>query len=250
MAVPWLQNNFNHRKILGLAYVFALLSTIGRYRSTSWLLLLLAWRTGARAQATPKPNTCLEAPLAFRADIRPPDVWEEAWEAQWPHASDVMQAWRHDNFKRLQAVWRHMAQVLSELKAEATKRGLPESAAYLVMWAEFPDPMTAHPLSARAVSTWTWPELDLRAEEAMTAAYQHSGSTMPLSDWAAAVRTGLRLMENFDMPPVHVVEPSETVYSIARLYGIPPSCLGDKNDVWDNLQPGTPLLIPNLSSPR
>ena len=84
----------------------------------------------------------------------------------------------------------------------------------------------------------------------MTAAYQHSGSTMPLSDWAATVRTGLRLMENFDLPPVHVVQPGETVYSIARLYDVPPSCLGDKNDVWDNLQPGTPLLIPNLSPPR
>ena len=143
-----------------------------------------------------------------------------------------------------------MSSFLPELRTEATKRGLPESDAFLVMWAAFPDPLTASSMSARTHSTWTWPELNLSAEEAMTAAYQHSGSTMPLSDWAATVRTGLRLMENFDMPPVHVVEPGETVYSIARLYDVPPTCLGDKNDVWDNLQPGTPLLIPNLSSPR
>lgn len=211
---------------------------------------MLAWGIGARAQAPTKQNLCLEAPLAFRADIRPPDVWEEAWERQWPDASEAMQAWRYENFRRLQGVWRHMSPFLPELKTEATKRGLPESDAFLVMWAAFPDPLTASSMSARTHSTWAWLELNLSAEEAMTAAYQHSGSTMPLSDWAAAVRTGLRLMENFDMPPVHVVEPGETVYSIARLYGVPPSCLGDKNDVWDNLRPGTPLLIPNLSSPR
>lgn len=233
-----------------MAHVYALLSTTGRYRTTSWLLLMLAWGIGARAQAPTKQNLCLEAPVAFRADIRPPDVWEEAWERQWPDASEAMQAWRHNNFNQLQDIWQLTAHLLPELKAEATKRGLPESAAYLVMWSEFPDPLTARPLSARANSTWPWPDLNLNAAEAMTSAFQHSGSEMPLIDWAATVRTGLRLMENFDLPPVHVVELGETVYSIARLYGVPPACLGDKNDVWDNLQPGTPLLIPNLSPPR
>jgi hypothetical protein len=143
-----------------------------------------------------------------------------------------------------------MAPRLPELKAEASKRGLPASAAFLAIWGEMPDPFRATRLSARANSTWTWLDLNRSAEEAMTSAFEHSGSTLPLNDWAAAVRTGLRLMENFDLPPVHVVEPGETVYSIARLHDMPPGCLGNKNDVWDNLQPGTPLLIPNLSPSR
>jgi len=254
MAVPCVQNTFKHGKTLGLVHDFSFLSTTGRYRSTSWVLLMLAWGIGARAQTTMSPVTspsmCPESPLAFRADIRPLDVWEEAWEAQWPHASDAMQAWRHHNFDQLQGVWRHMSPLLPELKAEATNRGLAESAAFLVLWSQLPDPTKAASLSVQAHSTWNWPDPRLSAAEAMTEAFQQSGSSMPLSDWTAAVRTGLRLMENFEMPPVHVVAPGETVYSIARLHDVPPSCLGDKNGVWDNLQPGTPLLIPNLSPPR
>jgi hypothetical protein len=141
-----------------------------------------------------------------------------------------------------------MSPLLPELKAEATKRGLPESAAFLVLWAPFPDPLEALLLPSQAQRTW--PSPNMSAEEAMYETHRQSESTMPVNDWATAVRTGLRLMENLEMPRVHVVAPGETVYSLARLYNMPPTCLGDKNAVWDNLQPGTPLLIPNLSPPR
>ena len=61
---------------------------------------------------------------------------------------------------------------------------------------------------------------------------------------AEQVRTGVRLLENLDLPAVHVVQAGETVYSISRRHGVHPTCLGAKNGVWDNLHAGMRLRIP------
>lgn len=58
------------------------------------------------------------------------------------------------------------------------------------------------------------------------------------------IRTGIRLLENLAMPAVHVVEQGNTLYSVARLHDVPPSCLSELNGVWDHLQPGMVLRIP------
>ena len=75
--------------------------------------------------------------------------------------------------------------------------------------------------------------------------HAQSQSSLSLVEWASAVRTGLRLLENFDLPEVHVVLEGETVYSIARTWNVSPLCLSAKNDVWDDIQPGMTLLIPH-----
>ena len=161
----------------------------------------------------------------------------------------AMNMWRASNFAKLQSVWCRHAYTLPEFQAESNRLELPPCAVHLAAWSMTSTPYdSAWPLDMK--KAWGWVTPGMTASEAMSRAHQWSGSNLSLDEWAVAVRTGMRLMENLEMPQVHVVSPGETVYSIARLYGVPPSCLGDKNDVWDNLQPGTPLLIPNLSPPR
>lgn len=224
--------------------------SIGRiYRSISLLLLLGSASSIALGQSPSVGGSCPEQPLAFRADIRPLDPWEVSWEEQWPNVMQAMNMWRASNFAKLQGVWSKHVHTFTELQAEANRLGLPPSAVHLAAWSMTSTPyVSTWPLDLK--KAWRWATPGMTASEAMTRAHQWSGSQISLDEWAVAVRTGMRLMENLDMPQVHVVAPGETVYSIARLYNVPPSCLGDKNDVWDNLQPGTPLLIPNLSSPR
>ena len=87
--------------------------------------------------------------------------------------------------------------------------------------------------------------MDALPEEAMVWGHAQSGTSLPLNQWASAVRTGMRLMENFEMPEIHIVSEGETVYSIARSWNISPHCLSAKNDVWDEIRPGMTLLIPH-----
>ena len=77
-------------------------------------------------------------------------------------------------------------------------------------------------------------------QEAMTTALGFGPAVLS----AERVRTGVRLLENLDLPVVHVVQAGETVYSISRRHGVHPTCLGAKNGVWDNLQAGMRLRIP------
>ena len=86
--------------------------------------------------------------------------------------------------------------------------------------------------------------------------HAQSQSSLSLAEWAGAMRTGMRLFENFELPAVHVVREGETVYSIARTWNVSPHCLSAKNDVWDDIQPGMTLAhsqscsIDVSSSPR
>lgn len=196
----------------------------------------------ASAQAS-----CEERPLEFRTDIRLPDAWELAWEAQWPDASSALSAWRADQFQALQSVWSQWAPQLGPLRAQCQALDLPESSAFLLLWSRADSPLTPGPLTGMDDSLRAMAELGMSPSEAMAWAHTQSGSAWSLSDWACAVRTGMRLMENMDLPEVHVVQTGETVYSIARQHRLPPACIAHKNNVWDDIRPGMSLLIPNLS---
>ena len=190
---------------------------------------------------------CNEPPLAFRADIRSPDAWEMAWESRWPETSSALKAWRNDQFELLVQMWKQAAPVMPSLKRKVVEAALPESAVYLIWWSTFRDPFD--PSSRSRSLEGLGVELPrLQAEEAMAWAHAKSGTHLPLDDWASAMRTGMRLIENFDLPKVHIVQEGETVYSIARTWDISPRCLSAKNGVWDDIQPGMTLLIPNLSN--
>ena len=189
-------------------------------------------------------TACKEPPLAFRTDIRNPDAWEVAWEARWPEASTALGAWRNNQFQLLVDMWRQAARTLPGLKREVMNAGMPESAAYLIWWSTFSNPFD--PDSGKHEAKGLDDELRSRqAEEAMAWGHAQSQSILPLADWACAMRTGMRLFENFDLPEVHVVREGETVYSIARTWNVSPHCLSAKNDVWDDIQPGMALLIPH-----
>lgn len=191
---------------------------------------------------------CKEVELAFRVSIRVPDDAELAWEAAWPDASEQLQVWRAEGFHALTEAWRVGSVFLPELKERVEQLGLPPSWAYVAFWSavENPfDPGAFNALEAQAFLESANREDDPR--DVLIRAHRASRSSLPLDAWAKAVRTGLRLMENFDLPLVHVVEPGETVYSISRKYGIPPACLAAKNEVWDDIHPGLPVLIPQLA---
>lgn len=187
---------------------------------------------------------CKEPPLAFRTDITPPDAWEVAWEARWPDASTALAAWRNHQFQLLVKMWKQAAPTLPDLKREARDAGMPESAAYLMWWSTLKNPFDPESGmdDATGLDHALW---SLQAEEAMAWAHAQSQSTLTLAEWACAMRTGMRLFENFDLPEVHVVREGETVYSIARIWNVSPHCLSAKNDVWDDIQPGMTLLIPH-----
>ena len=71
-----------------------------------------------------------------------------------------------------------------------------------------------------------------------------SESVMPPNAWVSHVRSGVRLLENLALPPIHVVQPGETVYQLGRRFNVSPKCIGERNGVWDNLEPGHCLIIP------
>lgn len=188
---------------------------------------------------------CKEVPLAFRTDIRSPDAWELAWEARWPEASTALSAWRNNQFELLVDMWSQAALTLPALKRAVLDAGMPESVAYLMWWSTLNNPFD--PNSAVREAQGIGQELlSLQPEEAVAWGHAQSQSTLPLADWACAMRTGMRLIENFDLPKVHVVREGETVYSIARTWNVSPHCLSAKNRVWDDIQPGMTLLIPQL----
>ncbi|MEC8662915.1 MAG: LysM peptidoglycan-binding domain-containing protein [Bacteroidota bacterium] len=187
---------------------------------------------------------CKEPPLAFRTDIRSTDAWEMAWEARWPDVSSALEAWRNDQFQLLVKMWKQAAPSLQGLKREALDAGMPESAAYLIWWSTLKNPFDTES-GMREAKGFDHALLSLQAEDAMAWGHAQSQSSLSLAEWAGAMRTGLRLFENFDLPEVHVVREGETVYSIARTWNVSPHCLSAKNDVWDDIQPGMTLLIPH-----
>lgn len=197
----------------------------------------------ALGQETLESGVCQERPVGFRADIRPPDSWEEAWEAEWPEASDALASWRSNNFELLQRLWRAWYTSLKDLKHQAPYSDMPASALYLHLASLTESPFQASAsIPAGRGPSWAHET----PVEAMKQAYAESHSSLPLDDWAAAVRTGMRLLENLDLPHVHVIQPGDTVYGIARKHDVSPHCIAAKNNVWDDLQPGTGLLIPDL----
>ena len=212
-------------------------------------LCLLGGMTWVKTVHAQFRSACDIRPIPFRENIRPPDAWEMAWEATWPEASDALQTWRAGQFKQVISVWRGWAPHAAAQQAMAERFGLPPSAAYLAWWATCDD--------ATRLSCASWDE---RAVEAMLQSWKANATplsamqqahaarprTIDLNDWARAMRTGMRLMENLELPRIHVVEKGETVYSISRTYGLPPRCLAQWNGVWDDLQPGMALIIPDL----
>lgn len=192
---------------------------------------------------------CEIRPVPFRKDIRPPDAWEMAWEAAWPEASDALQTWRAGQFDQVTSAWRGWAPHASPLQAMAKRFSLPPSAAYLAWWA------TCDDVTRPSRATWDEDAVEAMLQSwkananplsAMRQAHAARPRTVPLDDWAVAMRTGMRLMENLELPRIHVVQPGETVYGISRAFGLPPKCLAQWNGVWDDLQPGMALIIPDL----
>ena len=216
---------------------------------TSVGLGLLGWMAAVATVQAQVPSGCELRPVPFREDIRPPDAWEMAWEAAWPDASDALQTWRAGQFERVISVWRGWAPHASTSQAMAERLGLPTSAAYLAWWATAVDasglPSAPWNEDAMEAMLQTWAE-EVSAQSAMAQAHASRSRTIGLDDWAQTMRTGMRLMENLDLPHVHVVQPGETVYSISRAFGLPPRCLAKSNGVWDDLRPGMALIIPDL----
>jgi len=212
------------------------------------LAIMASWGAVVPSARSQLADGCSEVDLAFRVDIRVPDEVEMAWEATWPDAGDELQTWRAEGFRTLTQVWKVWAPLLPELEAHAEQASLPPSLAYVALWSGASNPFQAQVASGRDAHTF----LDALSpedspEDFLAFAHRASESEWPFEAWAKAVRTGLRLMENFALPHVHVVQAGETVYSISRTYGIPPGCLSAKNGVWDDIQPGLPLLIPQLA---
>lgn len=206
----------------------------------------MTWAGTAHAQPR---AACEIRPVPFREDIRPPDAWELAWEAAWPEASEALQTWRAGQFDEVISAWRGWAPHAAPLQAMAERFSLPPSAAYLAWWA------TCDHVTRCTRATWdedaveavlqSW-KADATPLSAMRQAHAARPRTVPLDEWAKAMRTGMRMMENLELPRIHVVQPGETVYSISRAFGLPPKCLAQRNGVWDDLQPGMALIIPDL----
>ena len=206
----------------------------------------MTWTGTSHAQSH---AACEIRPVPFREDIRPPDTWELAWEAAWPEASEALQTWRESQFDQVTSAWRGWAPQAAPFQAMAERYSLPPSAAYLAWWAACDDVTRCTPA--------TWKEDAVEAMllswkdnptplSAMQQAHAARPRTLSLDEWAVGMRTGMRLMENLELPRIHVVQPGETVYSISRAFGLPPKCLAQWNGVWDDLQPGMALIIPDL----
>lgn len=216
-------------------------------QKTALLIVCFSCLNGTlRAQSS---EPCAERPLGFKSEIRAPDAWELAWETTWPEVSDALAHWRRDNFEAVQVLWQRSAACVEGWRREAQKAGLPSSAAWLPLWG-WPSTTCgeAHlPCGCLELPASFWTDLSiasspdevLRQVEAMAGAGNLGEAATP-----PHIRTGIRLLENLAMPAVHVVEPGNTLYSVARLHDVPPSCLSELNGVWDHLQPGMVLRIP------
>jgi hypothetical protein len=189
-------------------------------------------------------SSCTSQPLAFRENIRQPDAWEEAWELIWPDASNALQMWRTQQFESLLEVWRTMGPHMVEAQRQAEARALPSSAAFLACFAHCPHPTTANVVTVPNAHVWEQLGRAQDPNEAMAFAHGHSESPLALDAWATEVRTGMRLMENLDLPPVHVVSQGETLYSIGRTWNVHPKCISEMNGVWDDIRPNMHILIP------
>lgn len=216
-------------------------------QKTALLIVCFSCLNGTlRAQSS---EPCAERPLGFKSEIRAPDAWELAWELAWPEVPNELAHWRRDNFEAVQLLWQRSAACVEGWRRDAQKAGLPSSAAWLPLWG-WPSTTCGEanlPCGCPDLPTSFWTELSnasspdevLRQVEAMAGAGNLGGASTP-----PHIRTGIRLLENLAMPAVHVVEPGNTLYSVARLHDVHPSCLSELNGVWDHLQPGMVLRIP------
>ena len=196
-----------------------------------------------------KSETCNARPIQFKENIRPPDAWEATWEAAWPEASDALQVWRSEQFDNLTSMWCGWNLHASALMEMTHELELPPSAAYLAWWSTCADAsrQSNQPFDLElAVSLLKKWQENPRPIAAMKQAYASSHSLQELNTWASLMRTGMRLMENLELPHIHVVQSGETVFGIARHFQVPPKCLAQRNRVWDNIQPGDALIIPNV----
>lgn len=185
---------------------------------------------------------CVDTPLGFRQDIRLPDAWELAWESTWPDAREAMAFWRADNFLEVQKLWLRASPCAAAWRTAQVAHGLPESAQWLPALL-FDSPACGDvPCGCPEVPDGFW--LTLGAADSPEAVMNLALSIRTSDLTAERVRTGVRLLENLDLPVVHVVQAGETVYSISRRHGVHPTCLGARNGVWDNLQAGMRLRIP------
>ena len=192
--------------------------------------------------ATLGQTPCVDTPLGFRKDIRLPDAWELAWESTWPDAREAMAFWRADNFSEVQKLWLRASPCADAWRTSQKAHGLPASAQWLPALLFDTPACGGVPCGCPQVPDGFWSTLG--AAESSEAVMNLALSFAPSDVSAEQVRTGVRLLENLDLPVVHVVQAGETVYSISRRHGVHPTCLGAKNGVWDNLQAGMRLRIP------
>ena len=215
-----------------------------RHHGMAMLFLVLLGMGGMGLASGQGESSCASQPLAFRENIRQPDAWEEAWELIWPDASNALQTWRTRQFESLLEVWKTMAPHLAHAQGQAEARALPGSAAFLACFALCSHPTTANVVTVPKAHVWEQLERAQDPNEAMALAHKHSQSSLALDVWATEVRTGMRLMENLDLPSVHVVSQGETLYSIGRTWNVDPKCISEMNGVWDDIRPNMHLLIP------
>jgi hypothetical protein len=224
------------------------------------VLLVVLWvlRTGglpALGQTSSWPSSeCPGDALEFKVDIRVPDEWEDRWEEAWPDIAEPMQAWRDNNFASLQGLWRYASPCIVDWTERAIAHDLPPSAGWLPLWMGSPALATS-PCDC-VVPDEFWHELSQRKEDPVGAlAWLHerakptpkgtpNGKSGQGDSWGATIRTGIRLMENLNMPVVHITRPGDTVYKVGRQYKVSPECISLANGVWNDLRPGVPLLIP------
>lgn len=185
---------------------------------------------------------CVDTPLGFRQDIRLPDTWELAWESNWPDAREAMAFWRADNFLEVQNLWLRASPCAAAWRTAQVAHGLPASAQWLPALLFVTPACGDVPCGCPEAPDDFWPTLGAADSPEAVMNLALSFRTSDLT--AERVRTGVRLLENLDLPVVHVVQAGETVYSISRRHGVHPTCLGARNGVWDNLQAGMRLRIP------
>ena len=214
------------------------MATASTLRLTVACLALVVGAPSVTLAQTP----CLDPPLGFRKDIRLPDAWEVAWESTWPDSREAMAFWRADNFMEVQKLWLRASPCADVWRTSQVANGLPASAQWLPALL-FDTPRCGDvPCGCPQVPDDFWSTL--RAADSPEAIMNLALSFGPSDLSAEKARTGVRLLENLDLPVIHIVQAGETVYSISRRYGVHPTCLGARNGVWDNLQTGMRLRIP------